>query len=122
MTNQDIIHSIETEINYSTTKRDAIQEDLFANYNAKFAWKAGDLLYLNKYIGILTQIKDAEKSKDIKEKHLRHFIKDETDRLINYDRVNISTSILHNFEADVYRNVNMDLIKFFNNLLDKDND
>jgi len=117
MTNQDIIHSIETEINYSITKRDAIQEDLFANYNARFAWKAGDLLYLNKYINTLTQIKDAEKSKDKKEEHLRFFIKSTSERLIDYDRTNKSTSTLHNYEEDIYRNVEKDLIRFFTNLI-----
>lgn len=117
MGNQEIINAIDNEIKNCTTKRDEIKINLFENFDSKFAWKAGELLHLNKYIKILTQIKDAGKSKDNKEKHILYFIQDETERLINYDRTNISTSILHNYQADVYRNVNMDLINFFNKLL-----
>mgnify|MGYP006373571585 FL=1 len=118
MTNQDIIHAMETEINYSITKRDAIQEDLFANYNERFEWKAGDLLYLNKYINTLTKIKDAEKSKYKKYEHLRFFIKSTSERLIDYDRTNKSTSTLHNYKEDIYKNVERDLIRFFTHILE----
>ena len=122
MTNQEIIIALETELDKRKTQRDLTQNELFANFNSCFKWRAETLLYLNRYTQILSDIINAESSKDNKMRHIDYFIKEESRRLIDYDRTNKSTSTLDNFQEDVYRNVNKDLIHFLSELLGKNND